>query len=57
MDEVDEYTIRRAAIDHNVPLYTNLKKAEIFVQAITNKTLEDLPILSWAEYMNMLRKS
>ncbi len=50
-DETDHYTIRRAAIDYNVPLYTNRQKAKLFVKAITTKTLESLPIKSWDEYI------
>lgn len=49
-DESDQYTIRRAAIDHNIPLYTNLQKAQLFVAAITQKSLETLPIKSWNDY-------
>ncbi|MDO8639336.1 MAG: ATP-grasp domain-containing protein, partial [bacterium] len=47
----DDYAIRRAAIDMNIPLYTNLKKAELFIRAITSKNLDDLPIKSWDEYV------
>ena len=50
-DESDLYTIRRAAIDHNIPVFTNRQKAELFVKAITSKNLEDLPIKSWSEYV------
>ena len=50
-DEKDHYTIRRAAIDHNIPLFTNIKKAELFVKAITSKKEDKLPIKSWSEYV------
>jgi carbamoyl-phosphate synthase large subunit len=50
-DESDLYTIRRAAIDHNIPLFTNLQKAELFVKAIVEKDINDLPIKSWSEYI------
>ena len=50
-DEGDHYTIRRAAIDHNIPIYTNLQKARLFTSAISNKNLSSLPIKSWDEYM------
>lgn len=50
-DESDHYTIRRAAIDFNIPLFTNLNKAELFVKAIVEKKLETLPIKSWGEYV------
>lgn len=49
-DEADHYTIRRAAIDHNIPVYTNRQKAELFVRAITSKKLTDLMVKSWQEY-------
>ena len=50
-DESDHYTIRRAAVDFNIPLYTNLAKAKLFVRAITTKSLSKLPIKSWNEYL------
>lgn len=50
-DDVDHYTIRRAAIDFNIPLYTNRQKAKLFLKAISTKKLEDLLIKSWNEYV------
>lgn len=47
----DNYLIRRSAVDHNIPLFTNLKKAELFVKAITEKSEEQLYIKSWDEYL------
>lgn len=47
----DGYIMRRSAVDHNITLYTNLKKAELFVKAIATKKLEDLQIKSWNEYL------
>lgn len=47
----DDYLIRRLSIDSNVPLFTNLKKAELFVKAVTEKKLENIPIKSWDEYV------
>jgi len=38
------------AVDHNTPLFTNIKKAELFVKAVSNKSLDDLKIKSWDEY-------
>ncbi len=46
----DDYAIRRSAVDHNIPLFTNIKKAELFAKAITTKKIEELPIKSWDEY-------
>jgi carbamoyl-phosphate synthase large subunit len=47
----DDYIIRRSAIDHNIPLYTNIKKAELFIKAISEKRLNDLKVKSWNEYL------
>jgi carbamoyl-phosphate synthase large subunit len=49
-DVNDDYAIRRSAIDHNIPLFTNLKKAELFIKAVSTKKLKDLEIKSWDEY-------
>jgi carbamoyl-phosphate synthase large subunit len=46
----NDYLIRRKAIDHNVPLITNLQFAERFIDAIGRIKLEDLAIKSWDEY-------
>lgn len=46
----DEYAIRRSAIDFSIPLITNLQLAELFVDALSKKRLEDLKIKSWDEY-------
>ncbi len=50
-DKRDDYSIRRAAIDYNIPLFTDLRKAELFVKAITSLKLEDLRVKSWSEYV------
>lgn len=47
----DDYAIRRFAVDHNIPLFTDLKKAELFVKAITSIKLEDLSIEPWSKYV------
>ncbi len=46
----NDYTIRRAAVDFNVPLITNARLASAFIYAITRYSLEDLEIKSWDEY-------
>ncbi len=46
----DDYAIRRAAVDQNILLFTDIKKAELFLKAISNKKLSDLPVKSWDEY-------
>jgi carbamoyl-phosphate synthase large subunit len=47
----DDYTIRRAAVDFNVPLLTNLQAARLFVQALAHYGVEDLPVLPWDDYV------
>ncbi len=49
----DDYAIRRSAIDQNIPLYTNRQKAELFIKALTTKTLNDLHVLAWDEYLSL----
>jgi carbamoyl-phosphate synthase large subunit len=44
------YRIRRAAIDHNIPLMTNTRLAKAFIEAFTTLDLEDVKIKSWQEY-------
>ncbi len=46
----DGYAIRRGAIDANVSLFTKIKNARLFIDAITKYTLSDLEIKSWNEY-------
>ena len=48
----DDYTMRRYAVDHNIPLFTKIKQARLFVQAIVAKDLDTIPIKSWNEYHN-----
>ena len=44
------YRIRRAAIDHNIPLMTNTRLAKVFIEAFTSMDLEDIKIKPWQEY-------
>jgi len=46
----NDYTIRRASVDFNVPLITNARLASAFVYAITRYKMGDLSIRSWEEY-------
>lgn len=46
----NDYLIRRAAVDFNVPLITNRQIAQRFIEAITRIGVEDLQIKSWSEY-------
>lgn len=47
----DGYIIRRATIDNNIPLITDLNAARFFVKAIDKYKKKDLQIKSWREYM------
>jgi carbamoyl-phosphate synthase large subunit len=44
------YTIRRAAIDLNIPLITNARLASAFIKAFCTVSLDDIRIKSWQEY-------
>ncbi|WP_018109889.1 carbamoyl-phosphate synthase (glutamine-hydrolyzing) large subunit [Bacteroides propionicifaciens] len=44
------YKIRRAAIDHNIPLITNDRLASAFIEAFCEMTEKDIQIKSWQEY-------
>jgi len=44
------YKIRRAAIDHNIPLITNARLAGAFIDAFCTLKEEDIQIKSWQEY-------
>ena len=46
------YKIRRGAIDHNIPLMTNVRLAKAFIEAFTAMGLNDIKIKSWQEYNN-----
>jgi len=46
----DDYVIRRAAVDQNIPLFTNLEKVKLFTKAITERKADELSIKSWDEY-------
>lgn len=49
-DLKDGYTIRRTAIDFNIPLFTNARLATAFVRAFTSMEVKDLEIKPWQEY-------
>jgi carbamoyl-phosphate synthase large subunit len=42
--------MRRYAVDHNIPLFTKIKQARLFVQAIVSQDLATIPIKAWDEY-------
>lgn len=50
-DELNnDYTIRRSAIDFNIPLVTNARLANDFIVAFCRMSREDLSIKAWNEY-------
>lgn len=46
----NDYTIRRLAVDLNIPLITNARLASAFIMAFHKYKLPDLMIKSWDEY-------
>ncbi len=46
----NDYTIRRSAVDFNVPLITNARLASAFINAFCRISPEEILIKSWGEY-------
>lgn len=46
----NDYHIRRAAIDYNIPLITNARLASAFIYAFCRYSYDDLAVKSWGEY-------
>lgn len=46
----NDYTIRRGAIDFNIPLLTNARLASAFINAFCTMSIDDIKIKSWDEY-------
>jgi carbamoyl-phosphate synthase large subunit len=46
----NDYSIRRNAIDFNIPLITNTRLAQAFITAFCKKDLEDISIKHWNEH-------
>ncbi|MCI1786052.1 MAG: carbamoyl-phosphate synthase (glutamine-hydrolyzing) large subunit [Bacteroidales bacterium] len=44
------YKIRRAAIDFNIPLFTNARLATAFIRSFCSMSQDDIQIKSWDEY-------
>ena len=44
------YRIRRGAIDHNIPLFTNARLPSAFIEAFCTLSQDQLQIKSWQEY-------
>jgi carbamoyl-phosphate synthase large subunit len=49
-ENTDGFTIRRKAVDMNIPLITNRQLAEAFVMALAEQNGNGLKAKSWAEY-------
>jgi carbamoyl-phosphate synthase large subunit len=45
------YLIRRAAIDSNVPLFTDTRLALEFINAFCNTSERDFKIKAWEDYI------
>jgi carbamoyl-phosphate synthase large subunit len=48
----NDYLIRRVAVDHNVPLLTNIKVARLVIAALDRYREEDLRIKPWRGYVS-----
>jgi carbamoyl-phosphate synthase large subunit len=46
----NDYTIRRSAVDYNIPIITNGRLASAFIIAFCKLNIEDIGIRSWDEY-------
>ncbi len=47
----NDYAIRRAAVDYNIPLITNARLAAAFIDAFTNTNTSNLLPRSWQEFI------
>jgi len=47
----DGFRIRRATVDNQIPLFTDLHLARAFIKALANYDIEDLEIKSYKEYL------
>ncbi|MBW2260381.1 MAG: carbamoyl-phosphate synthase (glutamine-hydrolyzing) large subunit [Deltaproteobacteria bacterium] len=47
----NDYLIRRTAVDHDVPLITNLRLADLIIAALDRLSEEDLKIKPWRSYL------
>lgn len=49
VSQTDGFFIRRMAIDHHIPLITNIQSAQIILQCLIDLADTDLPVRSWRE--------
>lgn len=52
----DGFRIRRLAIDHQIPLITNLQIAQVFLQSLAQLDIDSMPPKPWRAYMEEKRK-
>ncbi|MBI5728256.1 MAG: carbamoyl-phosphate synthase (glutamine-hydrolyzing) large subunit, partial [Candidatus Magasanikbacteria bacterium] len=52
-NHTDGYAIRRLAIDHHLPLITNVQVAQLFLRALAELDPDDLPVKSWREFLTI----
>jgi len=50
--QTDGFRIRRAAVDNQIPLFTDLHLARAFIKALARYKVADLEIKSYREYLN-----
>ncbi|TXT49678.1 MAG: carbamoyl-phosphate synthase large subunit [Spirochaetes bacterium] len=46
----NDYAIRRAAVDYNIPLFTNIKVAKQFIDALVSVKQKGMEIKPWEDY-------
>jgi carbamoyl-phosphate synthase large subunit len=51
----DGFQIRRAAVDNQVPLFTDLHLGRAFIKALSNYQIDDLEIKSYKEYLGIAK--
>jgi len=49
-EKTDADVIRRQAVEFSIPLISNIQLAQLFVESISRKGIDDLLIKSWDEY-------
>jgi carbamoyl-phosphate synthase large subunit len=52
-NQSDGFFIRRMAIDHHLPLITNIQSAQIILQCLVDRKNEQHPVRSWREIVKM----
>jgi carbamoyl-phosphate synthase large subunit len=48
----DGFRIRRATVDNQIPLFTDLQLARAFIKALARYSIENLEVKSYKEYLN-----